>query len=654
MMETPHQPLKIGAGIYDITGPAAEAGMFGYAKAGQLTSGIHMRLRSRAFAFYDGRQKTHFVFASVDVGQMTESVTQEVIKTLENHPRIPPGTYSRDNVMLSAVHTHCAPGGLSHFLIYSLHPPLKGFDTQNFDCVVTGIVESILRAYLNLQPAIIREARGDCMNASVNRSIEAYNANPEEERAEYQYDTDKEMVLWRFDGTDGFPIGMINWFAVHPTSMGNWYTLITGDNKGFASHIFEREHGNNHLMDKPRSFVAAFAQTNEGDVSPNIHGPRAAVSETGDYDRMLVVSNAQLDTARRLYEEAASSPPNTGPIRFKHQYVDYANIELSPDWHEFKECPPSTCPGCIGVSMLSGTQYDGRGIQILQEGMKWKDYGLVTLCPNLQQQQKEKLVCFPTNQWGLSPSVLPLQLVTIGDTALAAIPFEATTMAGRRLRSSISESLAGINVTSTIIAGLSNAYCGYMTTREEYSVQRYEGASTHFGPNQLSATKQQFHQLATALMAEAAPSTLAPPTARFGKAHWRTPVVHDGVPEEASFGDVVEGCDVKSKYKVGQAVSVQFHAGHPKNNLRVQRTFLEVHRFVQNIWIMHANDGDENTLYEWRRTGMDGSIATITWNIPTNTPSGIYRIKHIGDYKTAWRKSVTEYSGYSSQFEIVY
>ena len=31
------------------------------------------------------------------------------------------------------------------------------------------------------------------------------------------------------------------------------------------------------------------------------------------------------------------------------------------------------------------------------------------------------------------------------------------------------------NPVSCVIAGLSNAYCGYLTTREEYSLQWYEG-----------------------------------------------------------------------------------------------------------------------------------------------------------------------------------
>lgn len=38
-----------------------------------------------------------------------------------------------------------------------------------------------------------------------------------------------------------------------------------------------------------------------------------------------------------------------------------------------------------------------------------------------------------------------------------------------------------------VIAGLANTYSSYVATFEEYGVQRYEGASTIFGPHTLDA-----------------------------------------------------------------------------------------------------------------------------------------------------------------------
>ncbi|OQS05662.1 neutral ceramidase [Thraustotheca clavata] len=657
-----NKSMKVGAGLYDITGPAAEVGMFGYARPTQVTSGIHMRLRARAFIFNE--DDVFFAFVSVDTGCITECISRHVIDRLQKHEMIPTGIFTTENVMLSATHTHCAPGGLSEFMIYSMHPPLKGFERQNFECVVNGIIEAIARAYHNLLPGYIRVARGNCVGASVNRSIDAYKANPKEERAMYEHDTDKEMVLWRLDGEDGYPIGMINWFAVHPTSMGSSFTLITGDNKGYASHIFEREMGNMHLLDRPRSFVAAFAQSNEGDVSPNICGPRCAANEHLDLERMEMVGLAQLATARYLYAKAKDSPPIAGAIHFAHQYVDYNSIPLTEKWHKHKDCEPTTSPGCIGMSMLSGTYFDGRGISIIPEGMKWSSKYWLTLVPETQSTQKEKLIVFPTAAYGMSPSILPLQLVTIADTlAIGALPFETTTMAGRRLRATIHDALNFSEDKTVILAGLSNAYCGYMTTREEFAVQRYEGASTHFGPNQLCATQQQFELLAHALKSNNPVETLPPPTNSknmIANTHWHTPVIVDSVPFGTSFGDIVNDVSPKNPegFHIGDTVKVTFYGGHPKNDLRTQSTFLEIQRFYPHdnggYWKIVADDADENTFYHWKRIGVMVSHITIEWKIKPGTPQGKYRIKHTGNCKPDWiRLQVISYHGFSSEFQVL-
>jgi hypothetical protein len=40
----------------------------------------------------------------------------------------------------------------------------------------------------------------------------------------------------------GAAVGAINWFALHGTSMNNTNRLVSGDNKGAASRLFEDEH----------------------------------------------------------------------------------------------------------------------------------------------------------------------------------------------------------------------------------------------------------------------------------------------------------------------------------------------------------------------------------------------------------------------------
>ena len=50
-----------------------------------------------------------------------------------------------------------------------------------------------------------------------------------------------------------------------------------------------------------------------------------------------------------------------------------------------------------------------------------------------------------------------------------------------------------------MIAGLSNSYSHYITTYEEYQEQRYEGASTMYGPHTLAAYQQSFYEISTKL-----------------------------------------------------------------------------------------------------------------------------------------------------------
>ena len=109
-------------------------------------------------------------------------------------------------------------------------------------------------------------------DANINRSLYAYLANPESERAQYGDDSvDKTLTLLRFKrASDGKNIGVITWFPVHPTSMLGNNTHVTGDNKGLAAYLFEKSVKGDSLA--ADGFVAGFSQANVGDTSPNILG----------------------------------------------------------------------------------------------------------------------------------------------------------------------------------------------------------------------------------------------------------------------------------------------------------------------------------------------------------------------------------------------
>jgi neutral ceramidase len=105
--------------------------------------------------------------------------------------------------------------------------------------------------------------------------------------------------------------------------------------------------------------------------------------------------------------------------------------------------------------------------------------------------------------------VLPIQLLRVGAVAVLGIPGELTTMAGRRLRTTVLDAMSATGVTHLALGTYANEYAQYITTPEEYSSQHYEGASTLFGPQTFKAYQQVAAQLATAI-AEGKPSPPGP------------------------------------------------------------------------------------------------------------------------------------------------
>ena len=64
----------------------------------------------------------------------------------------------------------------------------------------------------------------------------------------------------------------------------------------------------------------------------------------------------------------------------------------------------------------------------------------------------------------------------------------------------VAEVTQGTEEIKVLLAGLSNVYTHYITTYEEYQRQRYEAASTIFGPHTLRAYMQQYGFLTEKLL----------------------------------------------------------------------------------------------------------------------------------------------------------
>ncbi|MEU4390297.1 neutral/alkaline ceramidase [Kribbella sp. NPDC023855] len=635
-------PYLVGRGISDVTGPAAENGMMGYSKFGQNTTGLHQRLRARAFVTVDQASGQRVAYVNADLGMIFQAQRDAVLAKL----RAKYGDlYSERNVLLSATHTHSGPGGQSHNLAYNLS--ILGFQKQAFDATVDGIVEAISEAHANLAPGTISLGRSTLTHASVQRSRVAFEQNPAGDRAAFPQGIDPAVTVLRFQqgGTD---VGAISWFATHATSITNENTLISPDNKGYAAYRWEHDEKGVRYLDESQGFVAAFPNTNAGDMSPNLNLRPGSGPTENPLLNQQILGDRQHQAAVQAYNGPRATI--TGSIDARMQFVDMSAVQVDPRYTPDGE-PHRTCPGVVGVSTLAGSVEDGPGIAVIPEGVTNPFFELlkpykVDVPPWLISCQSPKLAAVPTGLLQATPDIVPIQLVKLGQFHLVAVPGEVTIVAGLRLRRTVAAEL-GVSIENVLIQGYANAYAQYVTTPEEYQLQQYEGGSTLFGKYTLPAYQQEFAGLAKALKAGTpVPIGTHPPKPATAELNLQTGVVVDSPPPFKSFGQVLT--DAAPQYQLGATVSVEFVTGHPKNNLHRNGTYLEVQRQVGGQWQRIADDGDWDTTYRWTRTGLADSKATITWKA---TQPGTYRIIHRGDAK-ALNGTITPFTGTSRTFTV--
>lgn len=683
---------RLGAGIYDMTGPAAEINFMGYAVPGQRGTGIHQRLRARAFVIADDASSV--VYVSADGGMGSDLVKMRVVDAVAE--KLGQGIYTAENICISGTHTHSGPAGFLQYTLFQITS--WGFVDETFDAWVNGIANAIVMAHENLQSGKIFIANGELEDSNINRSPTSYLLNPEDERAQFDADTDKNMLLLKLVADDGSLIGVVNWFAVHATSMNNTNTLISGDNKGYASYLTEKELNGASSTPGMGPIIAAFGSSNLGDVSPNTQGPKCIdtglpcdgststcngkcqnciASGPGKdmFESTKIIGENQYNHAMKLMD--AAKEEITGPVGYRHAFVDFPNLNVTLS----DNSQVQLCKAAMGYSFAAGTT-DGPGMMNFTQGTttsnpfwdKVRDF-LSTPTEEEIACQSPKPILFNTGdmekpyQW--DPDHLPLQVFRVGNLFIVAPPSEFTTMSGRRLRKAItsiiesSGALAAGQKAYITIAGLSNSYASYVTTYEEFQAQRYEAASTLFGPHTLEGYIQEFSRLASDLLA-GRPSTSGPAPPDLTDVQISLHVrkfPFDRAPVGKNFGDVVENKDVNPSYVGGETAKATFYSANPRNNQRIQGTFLTVEMQTHSgFWKTVAVDGDWDTKFHWiagkedpLNIGLSGvSRAEISWDIPANVKSGTYRLCHHGDRKMAHdHEKIVPFTGCSSSFSVV-
>lgn len=669
----------------------------GYADPNQVGSGLRQRLYSRAFIIGDiNKPKDRVVYLVLDTQAGDTAVRYGIVQGLrelgaEYH------LYEQNNVAVTGTHSHSGPGAWLNYLLPQITS--KGFDKQSYQAIVDGALLSIRRAHQSLRPGYLSIGSIRIKNANINRSLYAYLANPEEERAKYDSDVDELMTLLRFKSAEnGKDLGALTWFPVHGTSMLGNNTLISGDNKGVAARLFEQDMERSGLADA--DFVAGFSQANVGDASPNVLG---AYCEDGSGEKCnfqdstcngkklchgrgpffrrkdrgasscFEIGRRQFAGARALFDamDEDSTAVKGSVVKSLHTFQDFSNFTFQLPNGSFA----ATCPAALGYSFAAGTT-DGPGAF----DFKQNNSGSPNANPIwsvvsgfLRDPSKLQKLCHSPkpilldvgeidNPYLWTPNIVDIQLLRVGQLLIIVSPGEATTMAGRRWKEAIasSASLASLTAEDSIVVlgGPANSYTHYIATEEEYAIQRYEGASTLYGPHTLNAyinlTTRYLPYLSSHPPPQLLPPGPSPPNNIDRSLSFIRGVVFDRTPFFTSFGDVIS--DVGTVCHPGQKVSVTFVGANPRNDLRLEQTYASVERQDENgNWRRVRDDADWSLLFEWKRINsvLGTSEVTITWEVESDLEvNGVYRIKYFGASKTPFTGRIVQFEGISRNFFV--
>jgi neutral ceramidase len=543
---------KIGTGKAEIKCFKPGVGMMGYGMPHHKAVEQESIVYARAFVVEHPDTGSKFAFVNTESAFVTMAIKQGVLdKLTANYPQ---WGYHHNNTLFCAQHTHSAPGGYSHYPIYNMSIP--GFQPAVYNANVDAIYDAIVLAEGNKTEGDIRVGSGkfeDDWDVAFNRSLDAYNQNPDVEKLtpfQTHLAMERQMNMIRFDGSDGKPLGQANFFGVHTTSLPNNRLKISGDNKGWASTYFEEYYKNAGNPDA----IAVFAQEACGDVSPNFHG-KGKDWKRGKYKDDLkscqYTGELQYKKAVEIFEAAKTTTPLSGAIDCELVFADLSNTLADPAFARGEQ-NAKTAPPSMGLAFIKGTPVDGKGIsdflgyfakgiikgarkRILNEAKKHSQEAyeaelavneahgtklIVTenghrrvmghsdvrklpvpgFIDPLIGEMKKQYKAGSLREHGWTPSIIPLQIIVVGQLAIVGFPGEITTVAFRRLRAQLLETLSKRGVTNVIVASYANCYFGYCTTREEYDIQLYEGGHTPYGKWTCAAFQTHFQYIATEML----------------------------------------------------------------------------------------------------------------------------------------------------------
>jgi neutral ceramidase len=615
--------VRAGVGKADIQPPTGYL-MMGWARTDAEAVGQHTRLFARALVLENDGRKVALVAA--DLNGIPGGMLEEAVKLVEDRG------FSEENVLVSASHTHAAPGGFYNFPSYNTaFPPLTlGFplppalvhpirtfnfltgpsaDRTLYSFMVRRLALALRRADDGLDPAAVGWGAAELHGVTRNRSVEAHLANHDVELdfGKGSASMDPEGVthtiepgveVLRVDklldraGADRpvrVPVGAWSAFANHGTVNRYGFNVYNQDHHGSAIRVFEDEVRRRGDVPRGQEVLNVYGNADEGDMSAGLdHNGPAEADRVGRLEAAAML-RAWREAGRRLSRQ----------------------VPLDLRWTRFCFCGQRTEGGVVdtkavmGLPQLTGSE-EGRGplcdvVCFPLEGKRKVKSG----------PQGPKRTAPGGDVTGDVPRAVPIMTVRVGDRLIISVPGEMTSGMGRRLRASVMAATEGSGIRRAAIAGLANEYLSYFTTPEEYDRQHYEGGATLFGRLASNLLQERLTDLARRLVdgrAAPAPYLFDPRNrVRLG------PGVFDS---GAAAGEVAaQPRDVDRL----QRAHFRWRGGPNGRDRPLDRAFVTLQR-RDDGWRAVADDLGLELLWT-----VEDSAYDARWQVPHAAPAGTYR-----------------------------
>jgi len=533
--------LEVGTARADITPPPGPS-TFGHGPDALVAQGYWSRLYCRIFLFVTAPEH-RVALVACDLHSISTILHRSVAERVR-------AIVPTSRLLMAATHTHAGPAHYFDSPVYSGLASTRrpGFDPAMVDFLAERIARAIERAFAARSPVASRWVHTSAWQLTRNRSLEASRANANGELwqppaslmlSEEEKAIDPSLHVLQLEALDPTrkrmlgPAGWLVFFAMHPTVVGSRNRLFGADAFGATSRLLEAELRRawaNRCAQRSEPECArledldplvAVLNTNEGDIAP--------VRSSGTTTEAVRVGRALAERAWATYAEdlallrvwSSGSVDHAGfrndaVVESRYLEADLPDAPIRPGGKE-RLCPGAELGTASGHgasdhpvsfdSLLGTTDSDVDPDRRDCQAPKRKMLGILQ-----RLLVGDARTSFPTHA--------PFALLRVDDTWLSLVPGEPTIHAGAVINARVRSAVTAEDgrPAHALVVGLANAYFQYLTTREEYGVQAYEGASTLYGPSSADYFAERFFQLARSMNGFPIDGELGPGQYRLGEA----------------------------------------------------------------------------------------------------------------------------------------